>query len=57
MIPFTFNDRIAGKIEEFAVNAKIIHIDMDAASISRNIAVDIPIVADAKKRYVPCLKR
>ncbi len=40
-----FNDRITGKIEEFAVNAKIIHIDVDAASISRNIDVDIPIVA------------
>ncbi len=44
-----FNDRITGKIEEFAANAKIIHIDIDAASISRNIVVDIPIVADAKK--------
>ena len=31
-----FNDRITGKVEEFAVNAKIIHIDVDAASISRN---------------------
>ena len=43
-----FNDRITGKIEEFAPNAKIIHIDIDSASISRNIEVDIPIVADAK---------
>lgn len=42
-----FNDRITGKIEEFAKNAKIIHIDVDAASISKNIVVDIPIVADA----------
>ena len=41
-----FNDRITGKIEEFAVNAKMIHIDVDAASISRNIDVDIPIVAN-----------
>lgn len=32
----------------FAKNAKIIHIDIDAASISKNIVVDIPIVADAK---------
>lgn len=44
-----FNDRITGKISEFAKDATIIHIDIDAASISRNIAVDIPIVADAKK--------
>ena len=43
-----FNDRITGKIEQFAPNAAIIHVDIDAASISRNIAVDVPIVADAK---------
>lgn len=43
-----FNDRITGKISEFAKNAKIIHIDVDSASISKNIVVDIPIVADAK---------
>lgn len=42
-----FNDRITGKISEFAKNAKIIHIDIDSASISKNIVVDIPIVADA----------
>lgn len=44
-----FNDRITGKIHEFAPNAKIIHIDIDTASISRNIQVDVPIVADAKE--------
>lgn len=43
-----FNDRITGAINTFAKNAKIIHIDIDTASISRNIVVDIPIVADAK---------
>ena len=43
-----FNDRITGKTSEFAKNAKIIHIDIDSSSISRNIEVDIPIVADAK---------
>lgn len=43
-----FNDRITGKISEFAKNATIIHVDIDPASISRNIVVDIPIVADAK---------
>ena len=43
-----FNDRITGKISEFAKNATIIHIDVDSASISKNIEVDIPIVADAK---------
>lgn len=43
-----FNDRITGKIEQFAPGAAIIHVDIDAASISRNIAVAVPIVADAK---------
>ena len=43
-----FNDRITGKVSTFAQNATIIHIDIDPASISRNIMVDIPIVADAK---------
>ena len=43
-----FNDRITGKTSEFAKNATIIHIDIDASSIARNIVVDIPIVADAK---------
>jgi len=52
-----FNDRITGKIEKFAKNAVIIHIDIDAAAISRNIKVDIPIVADAKKAICALLQR
>ena len=52
-----FNDRITGKIEEFAPNAKIIHIDINPAAISRNVAVDVPIVADAKKAITELLKR
>ena len=54
-----FNDRVTGKISEFAPNAKIIHIDIDSASISRNIVVNIPIVADAKaaiKELIPLAK-
>ncbi len=43
-----FDDRITGKIENFAPNARIIHIDIDPASISKNIIVDIPIVGDAR---------
>ena len=42
-----FNDRITGRFREFAPHAQIIHIDIDTASISKNIHVDIPIVADA----------
>lgn len=44
-----FNDRITGKLHEFAPNAQIVHIDIDTASISRNIHVHIPIVADARE--------
>lgn len=42
-----FNDRITGKIHEFAPKAQIVHIDIDTGSISRNVHVDVPIVADA----------
>ncbi len=42
-----FNDRITGRLHAFAPKARIVHIDIDTASISRNIHVDIPIVADA----------
>lgn len=52
-----FNDRITGKIKEFASNAKIIHVDIEAASISRNITVDIPIVADARLAIENLLNR
>ena len=39
-----FDDRVTGNLEQFCPNAKIIHIDIDPASISKNVAVDIPIV-------------
>lgn len=41
-----FDDRVTGKIAEFCPEAKIIHIDIDPSSISKNITVDIPIVGD-----------
>ncbi len=43
-----FDDRVTGKLEEFATKAKIIHIDIDPTSVSKNVPVDIPIVGDAK---------
>jgi len=43
-----FDDRVTGKLKTFAPNAKIIHIDIDPASISKNVRVDIPVVGDAK---------
>lgn len=43
-----FNDRVTGPSTRFAKGAKIIHIDIDPCSISKNISADIPIVGDAK---------
>ncbi len=51
-----FDDRVTGKIDEFAPEAKIIHIDIDPASISKNIHVDIPIVGDVKNVLRKLLK-
>jgi len=43
-----FDDRVTGRTDTFAPAAKVIHIDIDPTSISKNIRVDIPIVGDAK---------
>lgn len=43
-----FSDRSTGRIDGFAPNAKIAHIDIDPASISKNVKIDIPIVGDCK---------
>jgi acetolactate synthase-1/2/3 large subunit len=43
-----FSDRATANLDTFAQNAKIIHIDIDAAEINKNIEVDVPIVGDAK---------
>ena len=39
-----FDDRVTGKVDEFAPNAKIIHIDIDPTSIRKNIPVTVPVV-------------
>lgn len=44
-----FSDRSTGKVETFAPNAKIIHIDIDPAEIGKNVNPYVPIVADAKR--------
>ena len=51
-----FDDRITGKIDEFASKAQIIHIDIDPTSISKNIRVDIPVVGDAKNILTELIK-
>jgi acetolactate synthase I/II/III large subunit len=43
-----FDDRVTGRLDAFAPSAKVIHIDIDPTSISKNIEVDIPIVGDAR---------
>jgi len=44
-----FDDRVTGKIEGFAPNAKIIHIDIDPTSIRKNVRVDVPVVGDVRR--------
>ena len=47
-IGLRFDDRITGKLNEFAKHAKVIHVDIDPAEIGKNRSVDVPIVADVK---------
>jgi len=42
-----FDDRVTGDLKKFSPNAKIIHIDIDPASIGKNVSVEVPIVGDA----------
>lgn len=44
-----FDDRVTSKVEDFAPKAKIIHIDIDAAEIGKNVHVDVPIVGQVKE--------
>jgi len=50
-----FDDRVTGKLESFAPQAKIIHIDIDPTSISKNVRVDLPIVGDCKRVLIKIL--
>ena len=43
-----FDDRVTGKVEKFAPNAKVIHIDIDPTTIRKNVHVEIPVVGDVK---------
>ncbi len=47
-IGMRFSDRVVGRADGFAPNAKIIHVDIEAAEIDKNVISDIPIVADCK---------
>ncbi|WP_309733389.1 biosynthetic-type acetolactate synthase large subunit [Chamaesiphon sp. OTE_75_metabat_556] len=52
-----FDDRVAGKLEEFAATAKVIHIDIDPAEIGKNRTPDVPIVGDIKQVLIQLLQR
>ncbi|WP_292729586.1 biosynthetic-type acetolactate synthase large subunit [Methanoculleus sp.] len=52
-----FDDRVTGKIETFAPNAAIVHIDIDPAEIGKNKKVDVPIVGDVKAVLQALLRR
>ncbi|MEQ8200090.1 MAG: biosynthetic-type acetolactate synthase large subunit [Syntrophomonadaceae bacterium] len=52
-----FDDRVTGKLETFAPNARVIHIDIDAAEIGKNTTVHIPIVSEAKEALQALLPR
>ena len=59
-----FDDRITGRTDAFAPDARIVHVDVDPASIGKNIRVDIPVVGDAKaalaglvERVEPCRRQ
>jgi acetolactate synthase-1/2/3 large subunit len=52
-----FDDRVTGKLDEFASRAKVIHIDIDPAEVGKNRAPDVPIVGDVRNVLLDLLHR
>jgi acetolactate synthase I/II/III large subunit len=52
-----FDDRVTGKLDEFACRAKVIHIDVDPAEVGKNRAPDVPIVGDVRLVLTDLLRR
>jgi acetolactate synthase I/II/III large subunit len=52
-----FDDRVTGKLDEFASRAKVIHIDIDPAEVGKNRAPEVPIVGDVKQVLIRLLAR
>jgi acetolactate synthase I/II/III large subunit len=48
-IGMRFDDRVTGRLSEFAPNAKIIHVDIDPAEVGKNVPTEVPVVGDAKE--------
>ena len=42
-----FDDRVTGKLSQFAPNARIVHIDIDPTTLRKNVRVEVPVVSDA----------
>jgi acetolactate synthase-1/2/3 large subunit len=51
-----FDDRVTGRLDKFAPGAKVIHVDIDPSSISKNVHVDIPIVGDVRQVLMELIK-
>ena len=56
-IGMRFDDRVTGRLKDYATNAKVIHIDIDPAELNKNVVADVPIVSDAKSALVELLKQ
>ncbi len=52
-----FDDRVTGKLDEFACHAKVIHIDIDPAEVGKNRTPDVPIVGDVRQVLIDMLSR
>jgi acetolactate synthase I/II/III large subunit len=52
-----FDDRVTGKLDEFAATAKVIHIDIDPAEVGKNRTPDVPIVGDIKQVLIQLIQR
>ncbi len=52
-----FDDRVTGRLSDYAKQAKIIHIDIDPAELNKNVPADVPIVADAKDALVALIAK
>ncbi|MDD5120431.1 MAG: biosynthetic-type acetolactate synthase large subunit [Candidatus Omnitrophica bacterium] len=51
-----FDDRVTGRLDVFAPNAKVIHVDIDPSSISKNVHVHVPIVGDLRQVLIELLQ-